>query len=95
MLLIFGFLTYVLGKRGRLTMKDKDDDLIESLTKKLFWQGQTKKQLLESLGEPLDIDKKALKTKVKEVWKYEQTGKGRYALKITLENGVVVGWDQK
>lgn len=48
---------------------------------------------MDSLGRPLDIDQKVLKTK--EVWKYNQTGKGRYALRITLENGEVVGWDQK
>ena len=63
--------------------------------KKHFWQGQTEEQLLDSLGKPKDIDQKVLKTKTKEIWKYNETGKNRYALKITLENGKVVGWDQK
>lgn len=88
-------MTYALGKRVRLMMKYKDDELVESLMGESFWQGQTEDQLRDSLGEPLDIDQRVLKTKVKEVWKYEQTGKNRYSLKITLENGVVVGWDQK
>lgn len=95
MLLVFAFLTYVMRKRIRLMMKYKDDDLVESLIDETFWRGQTAAQLMDSLGEPLDVDQKVMKTKVREVWKYEQTGKNRYGLKITLEDGLVVGWDQK
>jgi len=95
MLLVFGFLTYALHKRVRLMMKYKDDELVESLMDESFWRGQTADELTDSLGEPLDVDQKVMKTKVREVWKYEQTGKNRYALKITLEDGIVVGWDQK
>jgi len=76
-------------------MKYQDEKLVEDLLDETFWQGQTAEQLRDSLGEPLDIDQRVLKTKVKEVWKYEQTGKNRYALKITLDDGVVVSWDQK
>ena len=76
-------------------MKSRDEELIERLLEEKFWVGQTKEQLISSLGEPLDVNQKVLKTKVKEVWKYEQTGKNRYGLKITLDDGVVVGWNQK
>ena len=72
-----------------------DSVLVEKLMSKSFWQGQTEGQLIDSIGKPLDIDQKVLKTKTKEVWKYNETGKKRYALKITLENGEVAGWDQK
>lgn len=94
-LLAFTFLTYLLAERARLMMKSKDEELIERLKEEKFWVGQTKEQLINSLGEPLDINQKVLKTKVKEVWQYELTGKNRYGLKITLDDGVVVGWDQK
>lgn len=50
---------------------------------------------MDSLGQPADVDRKVMKTKIREVWKYFKTGKRRYALRITLENGVVVGWDKK
>ncbi len=90
-LLVFSFLTYLLTKRTRLIMKHKDDELVEMLMKEKFWVGQTKEQLIDSLGEPLAVDQRVLKTKVKEVWKYEQTGKNRYGLIITLDDGVVVG----
>lgn len=79
----------------RLTMKYRDEQLVQNLLDERFWQGQTAEQLRDSLGEPLDIDQKVLKTKVKEIWKYEQTGKNRYGLKITLDDGIVVSWDQK
>ena len=82
-------------KRERLMAKYGDEALVEKLMNGMYWQGQTEGQLLDSLGRPLDIDQKVLKTKTKEVWKYEETGKNRYALKIILEHGEVVGWDQK
>lgn len=94
-LLVFIALSAMLARRMRLTLKYKDEQLVEDLLDETFWQGQTAEQLRDSLGEPLDIDQKVLKTKTKEIWKYQETGKNRYALKITLENGVVVGWDQK
>ena len=62
---------------------------------KNFWQGQTAEQLIDSLGRPEDIDQKILKTKKKEIWKYNHQGGNRYGLRITLDNDHVVGWDQK
>jgi hypothetical protein len=69
--------------------------VVEGIMAKTFWQGQTSEQLLDSLGEPLAIDNKVLKTKKKEVWKYDTIARNRYGLKITLENDIVMGWDQK
>jgi hypothetical protein len=92
---VFLLLLWVLRKRIRLMLKYKSDDLVDELMAETFWVGQTADQLRDALGEPLDIDQKVLKTKTKEVWKYEQVGKNRYSLKIKLDDGVVVGWDQK
>lgn len=36
-----------------------------------------------------------MKTKVKEIWKYNPIGEKRYGLKITIENCEVIGWDKK
>ena len=93
----FSILSYYQNKarRTRLMEKYGDAELVDRLMRKMFWQGQSEEQLMDSLGRPLDIDQKVLKTKTKEVWKYNRTGKSRYALRITLENGEVVGWDQK
>ncbi|EJE4692662.1 DUF2845 domain-containing protein [Vibrio parahaemolyticus] len=82
-------------KRERLMNKYGDSDLVDKLMAKSIWQGQTEEQLIDSIGKPLDVDQKVLKTKVKETWKYDKSGKNRYNLKVIFENGLVVGWDKK
>lgn len=82
-------------RRDALLKKYGDAALVEKIMRRMFWQGQTQEQLLDSLGRPLDIDERVLKTKTKETWKYNRQGKNRFALRVILENGVVVGWDQK
>ncbi|AKE51636.1 hypothetical protein [Kangiella geojedonensis] len=78
-----------------LMLKYQDEELVEALIKRSFWQGQTAEQLLDSLGQPHDIDQKVLKSKKREVWKYNHQGGNRYGLRITLDNDQVAGWDQK
>ncbi len=82
-------------RRERLMEKYKNKEIVDRIMSKTVWQGQNEEQLIDTLGKPLDIDQKVLKTKTKEIWKYNQTAKNRYGLKVTLENGLVVGWDQK
>lgn len=82
-------------RRDALMYKYGDKELVDALMSKSFWQGQTAGQLTDSLGEPHDIDQKVLKTKKKEIWKYDHQGGNRYGLRITLDNDEVVGWDQK
>ena len=75
--------------------KYHDEDLVQKIVSGYFWEGQTAEQLQDSLGAPEAVDNKLLKTKVKEVWKYQRQGANRFALRITVENGYVVGWDKK
>jgi hypothetical protein len=82
-------------RRKRINEKYGITPLAQKLIDGTIWTGETAEQLIDSLGRPLDIDQKVLKTKKKEIWKYNRTGENRYALKITLDNDVVVGWDQK
>ncbi|RKT60759.1 hypothetical protein DFR40_0905 [Azonexus fungiphilus] len=82
-------------RRAALIEKYKDESIVAKIMGRMIWQGQTPEQLTDSLGTPVDVDRKVLKTKTKEIWKYNQTGKGRFALRVTLENGEVVGWEQK
>lgn len=82
-------------RREALLAKYGDKDVVDMIMKHMFWQGQTPAQLTDSLGSPVDVDRKVMKTKTREVWKYNETGKGRYALRITLEDALVVGWDKK
>lgn len=85
-------------KKERLSYlkeKYKDDEIVQKIFDGYFWQDQTAEQLIDSLGAPVEIDNNVLKTKKKEIWKYEHQGGNRFNLRITLENDVVIGWDQK
>lgn len=82
-------------RRAALLARYGDAEIVERILRRMFWTGQTSDQLLESLGRPADIDQKVLKTKVKELWKYFPTGRNRFGSRITLDDHVVTGWDQK
>lgn len=75
--------------------KYQDEPLVEKLIGGYFWIGQSSEQLLDSMGNPEDIDEKVLKTKTKEIWKYGCLGRNRYSTKITIENGIVVEYENK
>tara|TARA_R110002072_G_scaffold929_1_gene7440 strand:+ start:3024 stop:3344 length:321 start_codon:yes stop_codon:yes gene_type:complete len=82
-------------KRERLMNKYDNEILVEKLMNGEFWQGQTKSELIDSLGKPENINEQVLKTKTKETYKYNKEGSNRYKLKIHLEDDIVVGWDKK
>jgi len=75
---------YLIGKYGR--------ELGLRILSRSVWQGMTSEQLEDSWGRPVDIDHAVYKTKTKETWKYNQTGKNRFKDRICLEDGIVVGW---
>lgn len=58
-------------------------------------QGMTANMVVSAWGPPAAIDRKVLKTKTKEILKYGP-GPGRsFANKVTIEDGIVVGWEQR
>lgn len=79
---------YLLDKYG-------DEAAVDRIMRRILWQGETAQMLVDSLGNPLNVDRKVMATRKREVWKYNQTGRGRYALRITLDNDVVIEIDQK
>jgi hypothetical protein len=78
-----------------LTGKYRDETIVAKIYHHRFWEGQTAEQLLDSLGKPHAMDDKLLKTRKREVWKYNRTGVNRYGLRITLDNDIVTTWDHK
>jgi hypothetical protein len=78
-------------RKSYLVKKYGDEAGLKILARKV-WQGMTQEQLTESWGKPVDVDHMVLKTKTKETWKYNQTGKNRFKDRIYLEDGSVVGW---
>lgn len=83
-------------KRKRILFdKYADNEIVSKILKREIWSGQTQEQLLESLGKPHQIDHKLLKKTKREIWKYYRQGKNRYGLRVTVDNGIVIGWDKK
>ena len=97
-IIVFFILNSFLAKKARkerIYQKYGHTEIAEKIINQMFWVGQTSEQLLDSLGKPIDIDENVLKTKKKEIWKYCQKSTNRFGLKIRVENGIVVGWDEK
>jgi hypothetical protein len=82
-------------RRAALLSKYGDSQVVERIMSKTIWVGETSDQLHDSLGAPIDVDQHVLKTKRKETWKYVRKGVNRYGLRVVVENGFVVGWDEK
>ena len=76
-----------------LMAKYNDAELVDQLMDRKFWHGMSEEMLRDSLGLPVDIDLKVLESNTKEIWKYAKTKKTRFVTKITMEDGVVIGWD--
>jgi hypothetical protein len=83
------------SRYAKLMAKYGDEKLVHALVTQTIWQGMTTEQLKDSWGEPVAIEQKVMKTKVREVFKYKPLGKNRFRDKVTLEDGLITGWDQK
>lgn len=97
-LVAIGLIIFFIAKKirfSRLYKKYNDEELVNKIMKRTLWKGQTAEQVLDAIGEPKDIDQKVLKTKTKETWKYFPSGRRRYGLRITLDDGEVTGWENK
>lgn len=82
-------------RRERLWEKYQDQSIVEGIMEAKIWQGMSEEQLIDSWGRPVAKDHKVLKTKTSEIFKYNQTGKNRFASRVKLDNGIVVGWEQR
>ena len=82
-------------RRLKLMAKYNDQHAVDMIMSKRIWEGMTEAQLIEAWGKPAEIDERVLKTKTAHVYKYNRSGKASFRDKVKLDDGVVVGWDQK
>ncbi|OJY42549.1 MAG: hypothetical protein BGP08_18590 [Rhizobiales bacterium 64-17] len=82
------------ARREKLVAK-YGEVIAEKIIARKVWQGMTSEQLIESWGQPEDLDEKVLKAKTKEIWKYGCNGKNRYRQRVYVENNEVVGWQSQ
>jgi hypothetical protein len=78
-----------------LLAKYGDEEAVDKIIAKKPWPGETSEQLRDSLGAPIDTARTVTKMKTKEVWKYNQLGKRQFGLRITIEDGKVISFDEK
>ena len=80
------------SRLARLISRYNDSEIAKCVFHHEIWLGQTDQQLLDSRGTPAGIDHGLLGAREREVWKYGPRDTGGYRLRITLEDGVVTGW---
>lgn len=79
----------------RLMAKYGDLSIVQRIMAAKMWQGMTEEMLVDSWGLPVDRDVEVYKTRTTEVWKYRQTGRNRFKSRVTVQNGVVVGYRER
>jgi hypothetical protein len=94
--LLLGLDAYTRWVRRKILMaKYNDEAAVDRIMRHVIWQGMTAPQVVDALGEPELIEPKVMKTKTVETWKYGQKTRTRFKWRITLEDGVVTGWEEK
>jgi len=78
---------------GHLICKYNDYEAARRAFRGEIWPGQTEMQLLDSRGEPARRNRLQASAG-REEWIYRARGFGCNSLQVTLENGIVTGWDQ-
>lgn len=78
-------------RRQQLMDKYSDTEIVELILNKKVWVGATSDHVLDAWGNPTAVDRKILRTKVKEVWKYNQQGRNRFSNRVILHDGIVIG----
>lgn len=82
-------------RRLHLLAKYGDDEAVNLIMHRKVWEGMTQEQLIDSWGHPAEIDERVLKTKTAHVYKYNPSGKNAFRDRVKLDDGVVIGWDQR
>lgn len=80
---------YLLDKYGN------DSSVVEDIANGLIRQGMTYEMVIDAWGAPAAVDKKVYRTKIKETLKYGPGPRRSFSNRVVIENGVVVGWEQR
>ena len=71
------------------------EDAARSISSGSLWVGATAEMVVEMLGDPIDVEETVMRTKTKRTLKYARTGANRYGLRVFVDDGIVVGWEDK
>lgn len=69
-------------------------EIAAAILRQNVWMGETLEMLIHTFGSPDDTDTKVTKTKTRHVLKWGRLAVNRYAIHVTVEDDVVVGWER-
>lgn len=104
---VAAYLNYKKIERNKQKQKEWREREWERLTKayglegatniqaKSLWVGCPEEALHEMFGFPDDKEERVRSSKVTKTLKYFRRGHNRYGLRVTVDNGIVSGWDDK
>jgi hypothetical protein len=81
--------------RKTLILERYEPEIARRILNRQIWKGMTAEQLSDSMGQPDEVDEVVTKRTQKQIWKYDQVSASRFDTRITLEGGVVVGWQMR
>ena len=79
------------AERRALLVNRYGAEIAERIISGQIWQNMTVEQLRDSKGEPAAIDEAVTAKKIKQVWKYDPSGRS-FNLRVTVEGDKIVGW---
>ena len=86
------------ARYNALLQRFNDPGLVRRIMDRNIEQGDTPEIVQAALGQPVAVDREALKTKSRETWKYKKGNERRsdqYNVQVKFENGQVVGWEDR
>ena len=83
------------ARRAILLEKYGDQDIVNRIMEEEVWQGMSREQLIDSRGLPADIDTDVNAKRTRQIYKYDQSGADRFRRRVTLDDGVVVGFQER
>lgn len=82
-------------KYQELLAKYQSKEIVDMVLNGDLWQGMTEEMLLDSLGEPHQLDSSAHKNFFKQTYKYGPLPRKQFALRVILKDGVVTEWHHR
>lgn len=70
-------------------------EVAQRIEDQILWQGATPDMVVDMFGPPVEVNEQQLKTKTKTMYKYFQTGKNRFALRVIFDDDSVVKWEDR
>lgn len=82
-------------RKSALLKKYGDPETVNRILKKIIWVGQTSVQLQDSLGVPKDVDESVYMMRREQVWTYRARKGSSCGLRVRMEDGIVIGWEDR